>query len=156
MDVPKFSAKPDIARVLVPQTIGLFAMGGIFYALLMTNLSFAFKQVSNMTNYMIVAGLAVLLTTETVVNYMKTSNMQYHFFNNNVVAKSHGKEESILYNEIPSVTIKRNLLDRLFRTVTLVFTPKFKIKFIKDQNNLHFNIQKIVQRSRNLGAVDET
>ena len=155
MGVPKYTAKPDLARILVPQTIGLFALGGIFYILLMFNLTLALKQVSALTNYMIIAGLVVLLVVESIVNYMKAANMEYHFFNENLVVKGHGKEQSILYNEIPSIAVKKDFLDKLFNTVTLVFTPQFKIKFIKDQNNVHFNIQKVIQRSRNLGALDE-
>lgn len=153
MEVPKYYVKPALARVLVPQTILLFCLGGIFYALLTTDLLLFFKQVSSEIRYLIIAGLLVLLIAETAMNYVKTSNMQYNFLKDKVVIKTYSKEKSLLYNEIHKITFQRNLLDRLFNTVTIVFTPKFKIKFIKDENKISFNIQKLVQRSRKPGAI---
>ena len=148
--ITKYSVKPNLARVMFPQTIGLFALGGAFYVLLMANLSFIF-EVSAITNYMIVSFLVVLLVAEIIVNYVRNNDVRYDFFNNGVRAKKHRKEESILYNEIAGISLERNWLDRLFRTVTVRLTPEFKIKFIKDQNKVHFNIQKLVERR--LGAI---
>ena len=149
--IAKYSVKPNLSRVLVPQTIGLFAIGGVFYALLTFNLSLAFGGVSAITNYMIVIGLLVLLITETIVNYVKNNNIKYDFLNNSLIFNSYGKRESMLYNEMAGISFERNLLDKLFRTVTIVISPEFKIKFINDENKVHFNIQKLINVFENGG-----
>lgn len=79
------------------------------------------------------------------MNYSKTARLTYSFFDDKLSIENKGSE-SLFYQYVDNLTIKRNFVDKLFGTATIVLTPEFSIKFINDYSPLYDWIRQLVDR----------
>lgn len=143
MEVPLYTVKQDAERTLVPKLFQLIFLSAVFYFGIWVNtyLIGVEEKTKHAINLITLAALVVLFVVEMISAYIKTEHKTYNFFSNRV---EYGRK-IVFYGNIQRIYFKRNVLDKIFNTGTIVLSPYLELKRAKDINQIYFNAQKIVQ-----------
>jgi len=144
MDLPQYTLKPNIKRVLVPNFFVLLFLGLFFYFALWLNFTLLNKELPDNINLLIVAILALLLVLQAVLSYMKFSKARYLFFADRIQYVTN-KTKVIYFNQVRGISFKRNFIDKLFNCGTIRIEPGFEIKYVPNSNQIYVYIQQLIQ-----------
>jgi len=140
-----YTLKPNKKRIIIPRTLEAFCLCIIFYLGIQLNLYLLQISISFYVDFLIVSILIILCGLDFFLNYSKTARLTYSFFDDKLSIENKGSE-SLFYQYVDNLTIKRNFVDKLFGTATIVLTPEFSIKFINDYSPLYDWIRQLVDR----------
>jgi len=122
-------------------------VGAIFYFILYYILSNTYSFESFPQLLIIIFIPLVIL--KSIFDYVELLHHHFLFYKDKIVVT--GKNyKTLLTKDIASISSKRNLLDKLFDTHTIVLEPLLKIKHIGRNNEKYFNIQKLIKSNSNL------
>lgn len=132
---PSYVIRPNIRRILVPDTLKTLLLCIIFYFAIKMNLRLFIKYrilntaVPDYIYYLIISVLALLFVIELLNSYRKNSTAAYDFYPDRI--EFYGpKSWTLYYNQIEQVKPKKNFIDRIFDTGTIQLASKIKIKNI--------------------------
>ena len=129
---PTYVIRPNIRRILIPDTLKTLALCIVFYFAIKMNLSLFLKYriinnvVPGYVYYLIMFVLSLLFVIELLNTYRKNSSAAYDFYPDRI--EFYGpKPWTLYYNQIQQVEGKKNFLDNMFGTGTIKLTPKVSI-----------------------------
>lgn len=143
-ELPTLSIRQNLRRAVAPKAMLLLVSWLAVVIVLSSSLQMSSGR------KMLLSGMVGMLSLIVTVAYVMDHGRPYHMFRNKIIHK--GREK--LYNEITNFSFKRGLLDKIFGTCILVLEPGFEVKHINDDNQLVFNVQKLVEESRNFVIED--
>ncbi len=144
-----YTLKPNKKRAIIPRTIILFLLCVLFYLGIQLNLYLLELEIADYIAILIMLTLFLLFALESLLNYSKIARITYYFFDDKITLQDK-ESKSLFYYNINNITIKRNLIDRLFNTATIVLAPGFSIKFINHYSQLHNWINQLVERAKKM------
>jgi hypothetical protein len=142
---------------VLPDAIKTFFLCGIFYAAIQLNLRLFLKyrvltlRPPAYLHYAIAGVLLLLLIIEVLNTYRKHAVMVYDFYPDRIELYGR-KPATLLFAGVSDVRLKRNPLDALFRTGTLVFTPDFLVEHVEEPEQVLAYVQALVARAQGRGT----
>ena len=145
MDLPLYTIKQSVLRILIPKALKLLGLAIMLYLGVLLNLYMMKKSIPSYINYLIIAVIFILVLIEALLTHNKILKNKYYFFPGRIELR--GKEPKTLdFRYITSVSISQNLLDKILRTGTINIEPDFKIGPISNCNQVYAYLQKLVQQ----------
>ena len=90
-----------------------------------------------------------IVILKSILDYFELLHHHYIFYEDKIVVT--GKEpKEFPIEKVTSIVSKRNILDKMFGTHTIVLDPVLKIKHIESDNEIYFKIQKVIKLDSNL------
>jgi hypothetical protein len=147
MDLPLYSTKPNIIRVLVPKVFKLIGLAVLLYAGVWLNLLVMKKQIPSSINYLVIAIIFVLVLIESLLTYLQTSKNKYYFFAGRVEFR--GKLAKTLdFRYVTNMFVSKNFVDKILGTGTILVQPDFVIGSVSNCDQVFAYLQQLVQRVR--------
>jgi|SRR3989339_553148 len=132
-------------RVLIPKVITIIILSAFFYIGIIINIWLIdlSDSVSNIIKIGAVIILIILSLTEIAVNIHKVKQ-NYYFYQNRITFK----DQQIFLSGITDIQVKRNWLDKLFKTQSVILNQQFKISFVPFSEELKNYLWKLVDYSK--------
>jgi hypothetical protein len=142
---PLFILPQQKSRILVPKIISFLFLSIIFYLGILVNISLL-KLAAPTESTIKLSSLIVLILVVIfgIAFNIKKSRQKYFFYQNKIVFK----KKEILLSEITDIKPRQNLLDKLFKTHSLILNQQFKINNIPQKIQLQGYIQKLIDYSK--------
>ena len=148
MELPQYTTKPSVTRMIVPEFLKMFSLSMLFYFGIKLNFYFLSIQAKSYWDVIIIAALALLSLVQVMISNSKTTAETYNFYSNRIERIGGKKPMQILFADVKNLTTAKNLFDNLFGTSKITLEPNFEMKFIKNANQIYFYIQKLIQSYR--------
>jgi len=134
-------------RLLIPKILTFLALGVIFYLGVLLNISLLSLSgnAETLTRLIALIVLILIIAIGFFYNLIKAKK-KYFFYNNRITFQ----KKQIPLNTISNIEIKRNILDKIFKTYSLKLTPKFLIENIPANIPLQNYVQKLVNYARSV------
>jgi hypothetical protein len=143
---PLYVLQKSKSRSLIPKISSLIALGTIFYLGVLLNISLLnLKANQEATSNLISLIFISLVVIGGIVLGVIRSNKKYCFYKNRIKFI----KQQIFYNQINHFQIKRNFLDKIFKSYTLILTNDFQIKHIPNQVDIQNYLSKLITYSKN-------
>ena len=147
MDLPLYSTKPSIVRVLIPKIFKLIGLAVLLYTGVWLNLFFMKIKIPSYINYLIIAIIFVLVLIEALFTYMQTLKDKYYFFAGRVEFR--GKLAKTLdFRYVTNMSVSKDLVDKVLGTGTIVVQPDFRVENVSNCDQVFSYLQQLVQRIR--------
>lgn len=146
MELPQYSTKPSIKRLLIPQFLRLIVLCALFYFGVWINLKLLKMEVPLWFDILVIAFLLVLAIVQVLITRKKAENWRYEFYSNRIEYFG-DRLSSVVYSDIPSIAVKRNIFDLLANTATLVL-GKFRMRHLSNYEEISKYINSLVEAYR--------
>ena len=146
-DLPSYVIKPSIARVLIPQFVITAVLGGVFYAGIALNVFLLGISIPASINILISVTIALLVITQALLTYVQTSKVQYSVYANRIQIEG-PNPIYVMFNSIQDIQTKKNVLDNIFSTGTIVAGPNVELVGIPNFDQTTAYIKQMLQYSR--------
>ncbi len=146
MELPQYTIRPAIRRLLVPQFLKLIALCALFYFGVWINLKLLERQVPIWFDIAVIAFLLILAIAQAFITRKRAENWRYEFYSNRIEYFG-DRLSSVLYSDIPSIVVKRNVFDLLANTATLAL-GKFRIRYLTNYEEISKYINSLVEAYR--------
>ena len=143
---PLYVLQKSKSRSLIPKILSLILLGVIFYLGVLLNISLLNLKASQESTANLISLIFIsLVVIIGILLGIIRSNKKYFFFKNKLTFI----KKQISYNQINSFQVKRNLLDKFFKSYTLILTTDFQIKHIPNQVDIQNYLTKLINYSKN-------
>ncbi len=150
--IPTYSLRPSIARALVPHALITSALLCIFAAGVFLNIKLLTGSINIIAIILTSIVMIIVLVLDLILYLIRTRSVVYEFYTDRIIKRDRKPEEEFFSN-IKAVSVKKNLWDRAFGTMTVVLTPRFRIKHVFSDPNLIRYINSLIQPiQRNRGG----
>lgn len=139
--------KQSTIRILFSQFLKTFMLCLVFYAGIILNFKLLNIKTEFYLHLLAVLILLALLLTQLFMTKKRLSTMMYEFYPDRIELVNK-KPKTITFNSITTTTLKKNLLDTLFKTGTIVIKPDFKIEAVPYPEQVSAYIQKLIRYTR--------
>lgn len=147
MDLPLYSTKPSIVRVLVPKVLKLLGLAVLLYAGVWLNLWVMKKNIPSSINYLIIAFIILLVLVEVLLTYLQTSKHKYYFFADRLEFR--GKvAKNLDFRYVTNIFVSKNFVDKFLGTGTIIIEPDFRIENVSNCDQVFVYLQQLVERVR--------
>ena len=149
MDIPQFTVKPDVARMVVPKIVQLVILSLLFYIALWLNLKLGFQiEVPLIVNVLIAIGLVLAVLVEVLRFHAKFSQYKYLFYVDKLVFQKKDVLTSFLFADFQTSKHDQNLIDRLMSTGTIVLNKSFKLGPVNKAHKVYEYLLKLISYYR--------
>lgn len=119
MENPQYSIGTDVRRLLLVQFLKVIGLCILFYIGIVINLKLFNIEISSTLNILIIAIVLGLLIAQLAITYAKSLKPQYFFYADRI--EFAGKNPKVIYfRDVSNVSSKRDLLDKLIGTGTII------------------------------------
>ncbi|MDP2749779.1 MAG: hypothetical protein Q8O89_03030 [Nanoarchaeota archaeon] len=147
MESPLYVVRQESKRVVVPEMFKLILLAVTMYIGIYMNFLILRKTMTPTYHFIIAVILIFLIFIQTRISHIRSSNVQYVFFQNRV--EMQGDVQGVFYfANVNMVYAKKSFADRFFGTGTVFLEPGFAISAIKDPEQVSAYIQKLVGLAR--------
>jgi len=146
-DIPQYVINPSVMRLVIPQVLVTFILAIVFFVGIAINVKLLGVRIPRSVGILIVVVLVLLVVIQGLLSYLQASKTRYSIFTNRIQIDGE-KQNYIMFNAIQSMQSKKDLFDKIFKTGTLVFEPKMKIKAIPNFDQNFAYLQQLLQYSR--------
>lgn len=138
---PVYTLHKSRARAIIPKILSFMVLGIVFYVGILLNLAILSLDASQETIVNIVS-LTILLILIFMGIYLTihSANAPYRFYRNRLSFK----KEEIFYNNIVNIMVKKNLMDKVFKTYTLNLGGDFHVKHIPNNIDMQSYIKQLI------------
>lgn|SRR3989338_7550580 len=144
METPQYTINPSAKAISLAQFFQVLLLCLFFYAGIFVNLSILNVKVPFWANILIALFLFFLLLAQTMITVSRAKKYHYDFYEGRI--EFYGKKlESVLYQEIETVKVSRNIFDLLSGTGTIILSRKFRIRYVGNYREIQEYINNIVQ-----------
>jgi len=144
MELPQYSVKPSVGSILFPQFFKLIALCAAFYGGVWINFYLLGAEFPFWITILLIVVLAVLLVAQLLITKSRANRYHYDFYQNR--AEFYGEKlKSILFSDIQSVKVSRNIFDSFAGTGTVILSQDFKISNIKNYAEIQNYLNQLVQ-----------
>ena len=154
LDVPRFKVSPVPLRYLIPRIALLIFLGLMLYLGIYVNYYLLSESIPILTNWLFMACIGILLILQIILSYVRHGQYYYTFYEKHLEI-SETKRNSISYDSISDISLHENLLDRWFKTSTILMilddaskAKKIKICNVTMGNQIYFFLQKMMHDSK--------
>lgn len=145
MEVPQYSVKPNIRRILASKLMILIVLSAVFYALLWFNLRLGFNiDMPLIVNLLVVVVIIIAMIIELIRFHVSYSQYEYLFYTNRVIFKKKDKLINFFYKDYMKSKLSKNPLDAIMKTGSIVLSKKFKIGPINKPHKVYEYFLKLV------------
>jgi hypothetical protein len=144
---PVYILKQKMARSIVPKTISLLTLAIIFYLGLLINISLL--ELTGKEETLLKTGGLIVLTVVVILGIMlgwRKAARMYKFYAHKITA---GKE-FIMYKDIINTKMKRNVLDKMFKTYHIELGNKFILKNVGAEVDVQDYLKQLVKYASSL------
>lgn len=146
-EAPEYIIKPNAVRLLISQLLVTALLAGLFYVGIAINVSLLGLNIPTTINWLIAAVLSLLILIQGMLTYVQASKTQYFIFRNRVELPG-TKPIYVMFNTVQEIKRKKNFLDKMFNTGTIILGPNIKLKGIPNFEQTLAYITQMVQYSR--------
>lgn len=147
MENPQYTARTDIRRLLIAQFLKVVGLCVLFYTGIVINLKLLDIEVSSLLNILIVVIVIGLLAAQLVLTYSNSLKRQYLFYTDRIEYAGK-KPKTIYFKDVTDISSKRDFLDKVIGTGTIVLEPGFKISSIDKADQTMYYAEKLVENYR--------
>ena len=149
MEIPQFTVKPDVARMVVPKIFQLIILSFLFYVALWLNLKLGFQiDVPLIVNLLIVLGLALAIVIEVLRFHAKFSQFKYLLYVDKVIFQKKDVLKSFMFSDFTVSSLDQNVIDSLMGTGTIVLNKSFRIGPINKAHKVYEYLLKLISYYR--------
>ncbi len=145
IEKPLYTLPQVKKRLIIPKLVSFFLLGIIFYLGIILNMSLL--NLTGKTKNLVLAISLILLVFliifGIIYNLLKTKK-EYLFYKNKIIFW----KKEIPYKLILNMEIKRNFLDKIFKTYSLQLTKKFSINNIPETIQIKDYLQKLINYNK--------
>jgi len=153
MPQPLYSTKPNLKRVLIPDTLKTLILCLVFYFAIKINIDLFVKYrlikflVPDLV-YTVIAVVLVLLFIIQILNNYRKHGLAHYVFYPAYLEFGGKKVQYLQYNQIPNIVLKHNFIDKIFKTGTIFISKQFKIESVKNAEQIKDYLSKLITASR--------
>lgn len=142
---PLYILSKSKKRIIIPKTLSFLVLGTIFYIGLLLNLSLLKLNASQET-IIKTTGLMLLLLIVLLGIYLaiKESYQPYLFYRDHLMTA----KKNIPYASITTTEVKKNFIDKFFRTYSLSLTTDFKLIAITEQIDIKIYLEQLINYTK--------
>ena len=127
MELPQYALRPNFMRIILPKSISLICLGGLFYIGILINLFLLGIAPPAYVSALIIAIIVTIIIIEAALSYIKASKIRYLFFPNRI--EIYGEKSQIIdLLTLGNVALKKTFVDNMMSTGTILLPPNFEIK----------------------------
>lgn len=145
MELPLYTIRSDVLRILLPKAVKLIGLAVLLYTGIWLNLFMMKKSIPDTINYLIIAIIFVLVLIEALLTYNKTMKNKYYFFQGRIEFRGR-QPKTMDFRYIKGISVSRDFLDKILNTGTIGIQPGFRIESIKNPDQVNAYLQQLVQR----------
>lgn len=145
MEVPQYTLRPNINRMVAPWIFRLLGLAILFYGGVYLNAKFALKmQIPIYINALIAVFLLVLIIAQIIIYKVKFGKYKYEFYTNRV--DHEGKDsKTFLYGNFQEMTLKQNILDKMFNTGSIRLSKEFSIGPVANVTQIKSYLEQLIK-----------
>lgn len=147
MDLPLYSVRPNVVRVLVPKVFWLIGLAVLLYFGVWLNLFVMDVVIPSYINFLVVAVIFVFVLVEVLLTYLQVSGCKYYFFAGRLEFRGR-KPKTLDFRYVTGMFVSKNFFDRLLGTGTIRVEPGFVIGSISNCDKVFVYLQQLVARVR--------
>jgi hypothetical protein len=142
---PIYILPQNTFRAIIPKIISLLGLGSIFYLGILLNLSLLNLRAGEESIVKMI-GLGVVIAIMVLGVYLAIhhAKLSFKFYNNRIMQ---GKKR-IMYIEIVNTKMKKNFIDKIFKTYSIELGKNFYLKHIPATINVDNYLQQLIQYAR--------
>ena len=145
MELPQYTFKPSINRMVVPWVFKLLGLSAAFYFGIYFNVKFMFKlEVPVIINVLIFLVLVVMIVMQLVLYHVRFSKYNYKFYSNRLDYEAK-TNSSFLFSEFTKAELRQNLFDKMFNTGQIVLSKDFVIGPISNVTQIKNYLERLIQ-----------
>lgn len=146
MELPQYSVKPNVSRILILKITLLLILAIGFYFALWLNLKLGFNMaVPFVVNIAIVLVLVVAVLLELIRFHVVYSQYEFLFYTNRVIFKKKDKIQTFLFKDLKKIDFSQGLLDKIMKTGTIKMNKKFKVGPINKPKKVYEYLLKLIK-----------
>jgi hypothetical protein len=148
MELPQYTLRPNINRMVVPWIFKLLGLSVLFYGGVYFNARYALgTSIPAYVNLLIFFFLIVLIATQAVLYHVKFGRYQYLFYTNRVDFEGK-KTKTFMFSEFTEAKLKQGIFDRMFGTGSIALGKDFSIGPISNVEQMKSYLEQLVQYYR--------
>lgn len=144
MEQPQYVLQPKSNRELIPQIFLMIFLGLLLFLGFIFNVKLLSLGLPSYFIYLVAGLITGVILINLMLIYKNILKKSYLFYPDRIeyVGK---KPKRISFSQIIGISFKKNSMDRIFNTATIVLEPDFEIKDIENSEQVYFYIQRLVQ-----------
>jgi len=151
MELPQYSAKPSVSRILFPQFFKLAALCLLFYFGVWVNFFLIGADFPFWITVLLAAVLVVLFFAQLAITKSRANRYHYDFFSNRI--EFYGDRlKSIMFSDIEEIKLSRNVFDSISGTGTVIIAKSFKISDVSNYLEIQNYLNQLIQNFRQYRA----
>ena len=145
MELPQYTLKPSINRLVVPWVFKLLGLSAIFYFGIYFNVKIVFKyDIPSLVNLLIFLVLVVMIVVQLILYHVKFGKYAYKFYSNKIDYEAK-KTVTFLFNDFSQAELKQNIFDKMFNTGRIVLSKDFTVGPISGALQIKNYLERLVQ-----------
>ena len=145
MELPQYTLKPSINRMVVPWIFKLLGLSALFYAGIYFNVKYAFgAEIPAYINLLIFVFLIVLIVAQAFIYHVKFGKYKYLFFTNRIEYQAK-KPKTFLFSDFTAAELKRGIFDKMFNTGSLKLSKDFIIGPVSNAAQIKNYLEQLVR-----------
>lgn len=147
VESPLYVVRQESNRMTLPEVFKLVLLAATMYFGIFINFMILRKPMTGIHHAIIIAILVVLILVQSKLSRIRSKNINYVFYQNRI--EQQGEEPMMVYlGNVSMVYLKKSLADRIFGTGTIYLEPGFAIRGVKNSDEIHQYVQRLVQLAR--------
>ena len=149
MEVPQYSLKIDLTRVIIPKIVLLVVLSFFFYVALVFNLHLGFKIVVPVIGHlMILAILFIAALLQTLKYQVEYSQYGIYFYLNKLIFKKGLEIQEFSYNQIAAVSLGKTFFDKILHTGYLSINHKTLVGPISNPEKIQAYLNQLINYNK--------
>ncbi len=132
-------------RIVVPELIVSLFLGALFYAAFYLNVYLKVMP-SSLSLYAIILS-GILAAANLIVNLVRKRKVMINFEDDRIIV-AEKEQRYINYNHITDIKEKKNVLDSIFGTSTILINNDFRLQYIRNSQQVMQYLQSLVNYSK--------
>lgn len=145
MELPNYSTKPNTTRILFPKIALLLVLSALLYFGVRINFIVFNKEFPMMVNISVIVVVVVFAVIEVILTNKRAKDNRVYFFNDRIEIRGKGSF-TIGLSTISNIDVKKNLVDKLLNTGTVVLSTGQTIENINYPERIKAYILQLMGR----------
>lgn len=148
MELPQYTLKPSVNRMVAPWILKLLGLAVLFYFGIYFNVKFAMKMdIPSYINILIFVFLIVLVVTQVILYNIRFGKYNYKFYTNRVEFEGK-KPATFLFSGFQQAEVKQGIFDKAFGTGIIKLSKSFSIGPISNVRQIESYLEQLVKYYR--------
>jgi len=146
MEVPNYSTKQNLARVLLPRILTLLMLSLLLYVGIRINFLVFNMEFPDPINFIVIILIMILIAADIFLTNMKNKESKIYFFNDRIEIR--GKDATtISLATITSAAVEKNVYDKMLNTGDIILSDGQAIKSLNYPERISQYIMQLLRRA---------